>query len=383
MRSPESFIVEEKLFNPYMKQLYQTLCEQRGINKAYNPTRKLLLNQFDKENYVVHFAILKFYLKMGMKLKKIHQGIRFTQKPWLKSYIEMNSEKRALAKNDFEKDYYKLKNNALYGKTMENMRKRIDYKLVNDEQEFERLASHPLYIQHDVFSKDLVGVHMFKSSVLLDRPQFVGQAVLDYSKLTMYEFFYHTIRTCPVIQKARVCGGDTDSFFLALETEPNIKLNDIYQALSDVFDSSNYPKDHELYSTKNKARLGCFKDETAGHHIEEFILLRPKMYSMKVNKHCGVRRAKGIRKNVVHAFSHNDYRDIYTQTKENQVQMTLLKSENHQVSTTNIRKRGLSIWDDKRCWKSKNFSVPYGHYSLNQERPTKRSRVLPTSGDVQ
>ena len=161
--APESGFVDSDMFSPFMTAYYRDLCKERSVSEKYRPTRKLLLTQYSKQEYVVHYCILKFYLKMGLRLRKVRQGIRFRQKRWLEPYIKYNSNKRAHARNSFEKDFYKLKNNALFGKTMEDVRKRIVYKLVSCEKQLHKLESSPLYMDRDIFSEDVVGVHMYKS----------------------------------------------------------------------------------------------------------------------------------------------------------------------------------------------------------------------------
>ena len=267
------------------------------------------------------------------------------------------------------------------------MRKRINYKLVTDVEEFEKLASNPLFIDRDVFSSSVVGVHMFKATVLLNKPVYVGQAVLDYSKLEMYKLYYEVLRPCPLIRQPELLGGDTDSFFLAFHTTQEVRLDDIFGYLRSYFDSSNYPQDHPLYSVSNRARLGCFKDEAAGRQIAEMVLLRPKMYSMRFvdeteDQLGGVRRAKGIAKHLVRKFPHAEYRRAYDSKCETYVQMTILRSRLHSVNTITFSKRGLSAWDDKRCWLDANTSVPHGS-SCSSIPPVKRRRVaLPPSGDT-
>ena len=117
----------------------------------------------------------------------------------------------------------------------------------------------------------------------------------------MYKLFYDNLKNCSKIKRVKLLGGDTDSFFLALTTDSSIKLNDIYLELRPIFDSSNYPLDHPLYSTTNKARLGCFKDETGGCEIKEMVLLKPKMYSISLkDRKENINRTKGIsRSNIL------------------------------------------------------------------------------------
>ena len=265
---------------------------------------------------------------------------------------------------------------------MENVRKRRNIKLVKDLNAFSKFASHPLYIQHTIVDETLVALELYKPKILLNKLIFVGQAVLDYSKLEMYELYYETFKKCPLINKTRLCGGDTDSFFLCLYSSPSISLNDIFLHMRDKFDSSNYDDNHPLFTSENRAKLECFKDECDGCPLEEFILLKPKMYSIKyLNEKTSIKRAKGIQKSVVSSFTHVNYSDVYHDCFESEETLTLIQSKNHKVSTVEKKTRGLSLWEDKRFWIEKNFSLPYGHYALNTLPPQKRRRILPICGD--
>ena len=139
-----------------------------------------------------------------------------------------------------------------------------------------------------------------------------------------------------------------------------------------------------MFSSNNKAKLGCFKDECAGKLLEEFILLKPKMYSMKYLKDDNsIKRAKGIQRSCVRALNHNSFKSVYNDEIDTFEDMTIINSENHVVYTKSFRKRGLSMWEDKRCWVGKNFSLPYGHYSLGLPPPSKRRKLLPSCGDIE
>ena len=381
--APESSFVQEDMFSSFMKEYYSKLCADRGCANKYKPYRKLLLTHYDKEYYVCHYSILKFYIGMGMRLVRVRSAIRFRQKRFVEPYIKYNSSKRALARNAFEKDYYKLKNNSFFGKTMEDVRHRIDFRLKATWEDLEKLLSSPLLVDVDIFSESVVGVHIFKHKVLLNKRVYISQAVLDYSKLEMYNLYYNVLRKCPLIRQPDLVGGDTDSLFLALHTDKNVGLGDVFKSLLQYFDSSNYSQDHPLYSAVNKARLGCFKDEAAGKVIEEMILLRPKMYSMKyLGEDAGIKRAKGISRHLVASTSHDTYREAFLSQSETDYQMTILRSHLHTVETVTFRKRGLSAWEDKRCWLEANSSVPHGSHLSGL--PPKRRRVFipPRSGDV-
>ncbi|MEL7523476.1 MAG: hypothetical protein AAGJ80_17965, partial [Cyanobacteria bacterium J06553_1] len=343
--APSHDYIEEDMFSPFMKSYYSDLCHARGVPNKYQSYKKLLMTQYDKERYVCHFSILKFYLMMGLKLTHIHSAIRFRQKRFIEPYIKYNSEKRAAAQNAFQKDFYKLKNNSFFGKTMEDVRHRIKYRIVTKWQDAEKFTSSPLCMDVDIFSESVVGVHMFKEKVILNKPIFIGQAVLDYSKLEMYHLYYNILRRCPLIKQPELIGGDTDSFFLALHTYNDVTLGHIFQYLTEYFDSSNYPSDHPLFSLANKAKLGCFKDEAAGKCIEEMILLRPKMYSMKfLNEDRAIKRAKGISRHLVSSTSHQAYREAFLSQNETIYQMTILRSQLHTIQTVTFQKRGLSAW---------------------------------------
>ena len=266
---------------------------------------------------------------------------------------------------------------------MEDVRKHMSYSIVIDENKLQKQVSSPLFLDRDIITEDIVGVKMVKPKIVLDKPIYIGQAVLDYSKLTMYTLFYQTLPSCPLIKKLELLGGDTDSFFLEITTDTHVKVSDVLENLKECVDFSNYPPNHPQYSIDNKAKLGCFKDECAGSEIEEIILLKPKMYSIKMKDSIeGIKRAKGVSRANVKSMRHEAYKDVYEQAKETYVNMTILKSTEHIVHTTTFRKRALSCLEDKRCWLSPNHSLPHGHIDSPIPRPKRRRTLPPPSGDV-
>lgn len=385
--APEGGQVTEDMLSSYMQQLHQQLMTARYPNAAnftkFKSSYKLLLTQFDKKNYCIHFKLLQYFLNKGMKVTKIHNVIRFTQKRFLKPYIEFNSCQRAQANNSFEKDFYKLKNNSLFGKTMEDVRKHSIYKLVTDVEQFRKLSLSPLFHDRDIITEDIVGVKMYKTKVKLNKPIYIGQAVLDHSKHAMYTLFYETLPSCPLIHNIRLLGGDTDSFFLQLTVNQHTTISDILSNMKDFVDFSNYPSSHPLHSNQNKAKLGCFKDELAGQEIEEMILLRPKMYSIKVKgEGQEIKRAKGIGKAVVKNLRHEEYQQAYHEHKESRINMTILKSISHTVQTYTLQKRGLSCWEDKRVWLNANVSLPHGNVNSPVLKNNPVCLLPPPTGDV-
>ena len=150
--------------------------------------KKLVCNLYDKKNYVVHIRSLKQALYHGLILKKVHSVIQFYQEAWLKPYIDMNTELRKKAKNDFEKDFFKLMNNAVFGKTMGNVRKHRDIKLVTTDKRRNRLVSEPNYHTKKLFSEKLLAIEMKQAKVKMNKPIYLGLSILEISKTLMYQF---------------------------------------------------------------------------------------------------------------------------------------------------------------------------------------------------
>jgi len=157
--SPNVYILEVDLHYP--KELHDYHSDFPLAPENQN-LPKLLTTLYDKERYVVHYSILKLYLKMGLKLKKIHKVLEFNQSDWLKKYIDFNTDLRKKAKNDFEKDFFKLKNNAPFGKSMENIPNRVDIKLCSNAKKVEKLIAKPNFESRTIFTENLVAIHMKK-----------------------------------------------------------------------------------------------------------------------------------------------------------------------------------------------------------------------------
>ena len=256
---------------------YPLAPEQIEVNKV----DKLIPNLGYKEKYIIHYENLKQYLSLGLKLVKIHRGIKFEESPWLKKYIDLNTNLRTKAKNEFEKDFFKLMNNSVLGKTMENIRNRVDIKLVTDEKKAEKLSAKPNFKHCNIFNKDLIAIHMKKISLKFDKPVYLGMCILDLSKTLMYDFHYSYIKK-KYGDNAKLLFTDTDSLMYEIKTEDFYE--DINGDVKDRFDTSDYPPNHPsgIPIGVNKKVLGMFKDEVAGRCIEEFVGLRAKLYSYKM-----------------------------------------------------------------------------------------------------
>ena len=241
-----------------------------------NNTKKLVCNLHDKKNYVVHINVLKQALDHGLKLRKFHRVIKFDQEAWLKKYIDVNTELRKKASSDFEKDFFKLMNNAVFGKTMEDVRKHWDIKLVTTDKTRNKLVSEPNYHTMKLIDNNLAIIEMRKVKVKMNKPIYLGLSILDISKITMYELWYDYVKS-KYEDKARLCYMDTDSFVVNIKTKDFYK--DIAENVKERFDTSNYVYDRPLPTGVNKKVIGLMKDELGGDIITEFVALRPKAYS--------------------------------------------------------------------------------------------------------
>ena len=221
---------------------------------------------------------MKQALNHGLKLKKVHTIIEFRQEYWLKPYIDLNTGLRKDAKNDFEKDFFKLMNNSVFGKTMENVRNHRDIKLVTTDKRRSILASEPNYHSTKYISKNLLVMEMKKTEVRIKKPIYLVQAILDISKNLMYEFWYDYIKPKDC-DNARLCSMDTDSLIMHIKTEDFYK--DISNDLDKWFDISNYDKNNNrpLEIGKNKKVIDKFKDELGGKIMTEICALTAKAYS--------------------------------------------------------------------------------------------------------
>ena len=167
----------------------------KKVNKAFKithePENKLIATVQDKNKYVCNISTLKMALNHGLRLKKVYRAIEFNHSAWLKKYIDVNTELRKNAKNDFEKNFFKLMNNAVFGKMIENVRKRREIKLVVTEERRKMLVSKPNYKSCVAFSNHLLAIEMRKTHIYMDKPVMVGQATLDKGKELMYHFYYN------------------------------------------------------------------------------------------------------------------------------------------------------------------------------------------------
>ena len=352
------------------------LPQRMKINKV----EKLATTLEDKEKYVVHISALKQALNHGLKLIKVHRVIKFRQEAWLKPYIDMNTKLRTEAKNDFEKDFFKLMNNSVFGKTMENVRNHRDIKLVTNNERRKKLVSEPNYHASKYFDENLMAIEMRKTKVLMNKPVYLGQAILDISKTLMYEFYFDYMKT-KYKDKVKLCYMDTDSFIVHIETEDFYQI-DIAKDVDKWFDTSAYDKDDNrpLPIGKNKKVIGKFEDEMNGKIMTENCNARAKTYAFELDDDAEKKKAKGTKQCVIKLMiNFDDYKDSALKNKTIIRSQLRFKSNNHNVYTEEINKIAISPNDDKRLQTFDGITAyPYGTNAFmvcRSEMLTKRKDV--------
>lgn len=341
------------------------LSEMQQSGRRDGGTAKLCTSFFDKKKYSVNYRMLKEIIRQGLVITQFHRVIKYTQRNFMASYIEKNTQERARASNDFEKDFYKLMNNSVFGKTMENVRGRINFVLGNDSTSFRNKL-----VRFTAFSETCLGIHLLKREVKLYKPIYVGQCVLDDSKLHMYRFHYNFMMKQFPRENIDLLFTDTDSLCYHIR---NQNPDDVMQAHLDEFDTSEYAKDHRLYSTANKKVIGKMKNECPVGQITEFVGLRSKLYAYTTSSGKEAKRCKGVKKCVVK-------KDLYFEkyktalmnptaqhvAEHGMAKQHVFRSRKHTIFTEQVTKIALSAQDDKTFIRDNLIDTySHGHYKIS------------------
>lgn len=304
---------------------------------------KLCLSLYNKRMYTAHILNIKQAIEEGLVLEKVYKIIRYRQSKWLEKYISLNTELRKNSTSDSDKNFYKLMNNAVFGKTMQNPLKECKYIPVgiNDDKERVKMEKKISYKSQEQWTDNLILYEMDKVPVM-DKPIYIGFVILELSKWKMYDTFYKGIKrkwpTCTLSYM------DTDSFVINI---PQKRCDIDFKGVEHYFDLSVYPKDSKWYSIENKGVLGKLKDEFPENYIKEFICLRSKMYGINTNDGSFIYKCKGISKITVLSME-----DLKTNLRDNLALYTNqvnIKSIRHNVGTWITNKKTLpNNQDDKR-----------------------------------
>ena len=238
-----------------------------------------------------------------MKLVNVHRILKFKQSDWLKKHIDFNADKRNNAVNSFEKDFLKSMNNSFYGKTTENLRKRVKVRLVNNAKDCKKYVIKPSFVLKKIFSKKFVAIHQIKPVLIIDKPIYVGLSVLGLSNLLMYEFHYKYIQL-QCVNRANLLFTDADSLVYEIATDD---VHEDFYENKNLFDFSDYPEDSKFFDPVNKKAIGNMKDEIKRKIISEFVGLKSKMYSLVIINKKEMKKEKSINKNVVKNIRHKKY----------------------------------------------------------------------------
>jgi len=334
---------------PYINEF--TEYQNSTIPEHYKPTKKLILTQHNKTNYIVEGRMLDWYLNHGMKLIKIHKKLEYKKSSWLKSYIEFNVEKRNEAKDNkdiFGKTFFKLMNNAFYGKTLENVRNRQNIEIVSDRNKYLQVARRPSYKRTTMFSEDVVAVHLKRCNVYHDKFNFIGFTILELAKLFMYQLIYDYIEPS-YGSNYKIHFSDTDSIFLELLIPLNSSLEQEIDKIKDIIHPSDLCK---------------VKDELEGDHIKKAIFLLSKCYAFETLQMIE-RKLKGISKATLKEhISIEDYENTLFNNVEKCVDNYRLTSNKHTEYLIKQNKIALRPFDDKRIILNDGITtLPYGYFS--------------------
>ena len=267
--APEKLKVSKDMLSDYCS----SIAEKYDVKVG--DVAKLIPNLRNKSCYVLHYRTLQLYVSLSMVVGKIHRVMKFKQSDWLKSFVMFNTAKRMNAANEFEKSFFKLIINSVYGKTMENVRKRVNVKLINNKKKYLKIVSRPSFVSQKILDKNLVAVHKIKPVLLLNKPIYVGFSILELSKMIMYDWHYNYF-----VKKFDCSLLFTDTDSLVYEIKGNDSVYDKVFKDKELFDFSGYDKESVYYDCVNKKVIGKMKDEMSGKIIAEFVGLRSKMYSI-------------------------------------------------------------------------------------------------------
>jgi hypothetical protein len=310
---------------------------------------KLCPNLLPKERYVLHYRNLQQYAALGVRVTKVHRGVGFVEDDFLKRYIDLNTGLRAKSRNNFESDFFKLANNSVFGKTCEDIMKRVDVRLATTRKQALRQIAKPMFKRFTIFSEHMVGIHLERAKVKMVKPSYIGVAILDLSKTLMLDFHYGYVKP-KWGDLAELLMTDTDS--LVYEIRTGDFFADIAGDVDARFDTSNFPKGGHSSGIpvgRNKKVIGLMKSETGSEIITEYAGLRAKLYAIEMLDGSAEKKAKGVKKSAVKSnITFEDYVNCVRTMEPKSVTMNVIRSRMHTIHTERVTKVALSGNDDKR-----------------------------------
>jgi hypothetical protein len=382
--APERRAVMDRELSPWTRSALASLSTEARKLKHDHRTEKLLCTLTPRNRYKLHYQNLQLYVDLGFQVTAVHRILRFRQSCWLKSYIDSNNTKRKAATSDFEKDFYKLCNNSVYGKFLQDNRRFTNVGVVRDNSSRQTHEPTIRSIQDfRIVNENLVLAIRQKPDQVLDSPNLVGSTILEHSKHHMYNFYHRVIkrkfgRTDLGVDRTRLIFSDTDSLCIEFLSDDLMQELDDMQLLHNFMDLSDFPDNEDYYgrnyhSDRNKKVVGKFKDEMAhgvgSAYITEVVALKSKMYSCL--KSDGGQKAviKGVKPSVKRDHLRHEVYKSALNIEEFRFEPQDNYGINHSdfcLWTTKKRKVTVSPLDSKVFQVDSMRSLPYGHYKTAQ-----------------
>ncbi len=366
--APLKQTVTEDMISEFSKSM-----NERYINSLDIRTEKLLCTLEPRKSYKCYYRTLQLYCQLGFKITKYHRVLKFRQSNWLQNYINFNTTQRAISKNAFEKDYYKLKNNAVYGKFIQNNRKFSEVRAISLKQD--KIEWSPTLRGRVIINENFVLGYFKKDKLELNSPVIIGSVILDHSKWLMYHFYYNVMKH-QFKSDLRLLFTDTDSLCMEI-THPNpVHYLKKSGTLDYWFDTDEYPNDDSYYGlnckdSRNKKVIGKFKDESVkdgkGVYITEVVALRSKMYSCLQSDDTNKKTAKGVSTVAKKRLTHQKYLQCVNQNPDFQIEtdeMIGFRSTNNIIHTVCSTKTTLSPCDSKLYLINTITTRPFGYYTI-------------------
>lgn len=359
--APTSEVIKPHRLNQDYQLKLKHLC---GINSS--DSQKLTVTLEPKKAYGLDYQTLQFYLRQGYKVTKVHRILMYKQSPWMRPFVQLNLENRKKATRQGKKflaNVFKITGHSgAFGKFIERTFDHDDSSLICSEQITERMMQRMRF--------KLKGYHVFPNGKLairnnhrkdatVDRNPLIGAVILDRAKMEIYKYAYKFFEKFPQCElnytdtDSLVIGNLPDDFRMQIKNDPEFY---------DMFDFSNYPKDHPLYSDHNFMELGKMKDECASKEILNAIFLCAKSYWMILEDHTAKKAGKGVSKEVLldQLLTYQDYYDVYKMSSFKKVQAYFIRAKDHVNITEPLTKVGLTSYDDKLYCINRDLCVPYG-----------------------
>ena len=357
---PQNIEIKYEMLSPYQKEVLKDIYAKKNYK-----SRKLTATFNRREKIVLHAKNLQLFLKLGMVLEKVFRVIRFRQAPYMKSWVDFCTKKCSQAKNEFEKNFFKLLINSNFGKSIEGIENRKKIKICTDVFSFTKAVRSPSYERHIIVNESISIVVLANTKAKVIRPYYIGFSILELSKNVMYDFFYSVLRPFFGENGIQLLYSDTDS--LAIEVKTFDIITDL-QKLGENMDFSNLDKNHVLFSNANKAQLFKFKEEFALQPIARLCALKSKCYSFEIacTHTCGinskgvclkcgnkkyspfnVNKLKGIQKKTARDLHFKKYLKCLEENHARRDKVYQITSKAQSISTNLVNKISLSSFDDK------------------------------------